>query len=169
MTAEARAQQGLAPGGKAEPEPAPAELHPLSPIGPTPAAPKKESVAELMPPPEPVVTREQIRRSVRRSQMPPWRVKVEDWLEQAHEHPFAEVGAAVGIGLIAGLASRMVHRRPEEVSPKEHLQLGAKGLATAGASAFVALRPWIKKRLSAKALHHAAEMVQKRASRLARG
>jgi membrane protein len=133
----------------------------LEPERPTPAIPPKETLEPLLASapeiePEPAAT------VPRRSLYAPPQSKLEEWLEKANLHPFAEIGAAVGTGLVVGILSRMMERRPApELSAAEHLRIGAKEATAAGATALAALGPRIAREVNSKALKRKAREVKK--------
>ncbi len=156
-----RAEEGMEPKGANQSSPrgtgvaaVKAELHPLSDNDEkVPSWPVKESVATFMEP-------------VRTSFLPPPRARyqapespTQDLMRYAREHPFAELGAAVGAGLVLGLVSRFMERRPA-LDAGEHFRRGAKVAAAAGAAAFADASPRFKKAMSAKELKKAARAMK---------
>ncbi len=144
---------------KSEGSPVGEALHPDRAV---PATPAKESLEPLLanaamqqPPSTDGIPR--------RSLYAPRQSKLEELVEKANLHPFAEFGAAVGTGLVMGLLSRMLERRPaEELTATEHFRVGAKAATAAGASALAALGPRIARQVDSKAMKRTAKEVKKR-------
>lgn len=107
-------------------------LHPVpavsQPLVPAAAQPTKETLL-------PILRQGQVREPLRpRPRIPP-RTVVEHLrreLDELHAHPIAEVGAALGVGLAAGLISRLFQRHPPALTPADHLRMGARGAAEDG-------------------------------------
>ena len=131
-----------------------AELHPLSDDDARkPEHPVKESVAPLMAdesthfsPPE---------RARYTSPVSP----VKEFAERSHQNPLAEVGAAVGAGLVLGLLSRFFDQRPA-MGASEHFTKGAKVAAAAGVTAMAAAGPKLRKAASSKELKKAGRQIR---------
>jgi membrane protein len=167
VTPHERARQGMEPHTGAETPvfaaaKIPAEPSPLAENAIPFAQPAKETLVPLMEvEPPPVVPAAVVWEAPRG----PVREKVSDWVETANRHPFAEVGAALGFGLLVGLISRVLERpNAPELSAKDHFRLGAEATAAAGATALAGLGPWLKRRMKsgAKKARSAAVIAQKR-------
>ena len=124
------------------------ELHPLHTDKTPPTRPDKETLAPLMGP----ITRGYAPPAPERYRPPT--PPGQEWVERVHERPFAELGAAVGAGLVLGLLSRFIERRPA-LGASEHFRLGAKVAAAAGVAALAGAGPRLKKAVTAKELKKA--------------
>lgn len=117
-------------GGTAPLPPAPvhAEPDPLNPhLIPRPY-PSRETLQPLL---------RQSRRRTRpdlSAPIPPRTVPehVRALIERLHAHPIAEVGAALGVGLAAGVISRFFEKKERVYTAGEHLRLGAQSAAEEG-------------------------------------
>lgn len=151
----------------------PVQPHPLTPEAAVPALPMKESLAPLL------VTPHLEHEVLRATRLPrahfPARpaTPLAEWLAAAHEHPVAEIGAALGVGLLAGLVSRLLDRpaAPLQLSAGEHFQQGARKTAVAGGSLLFAGTTWLARHLSQRNLNRygneASEQARKAVRRLA--
>jgi membrane protein len=131
------------------------EPDPLHPDAPVPSLPMKESLAPLLA--TTMVPAEAIRpvRPVR-IQRSGW----EGWLDIAREHPAAQVGAALGVGLLAGAISRAMDKQTPAMSATEHFAEGSRKTVDAGRSLFAVAVAWAARHLTKTALRHYAETAQ---------
>jgi hypothetical protein len=79
------------------------------------------------------------------------------WLEIAKTNVFAQIGGALGVGLVLGTISRMTERR-EEVSATDHFRLGGKAAALAGAALLAKYGNRLSKNVNADTIAKAASM-----------
>jgi hypothetical protein len=84
------------------------------------------------------------------------------WVAVLQRHPGAEIGAALGLGLILGTVSRMADSRSRNLGPAEHFRLGAKGAAIAAAAIAAKLGANIAKKVNPKRVRRAAEHTAER-------
>ncbi len=127
-SANAESTELACPGG-AQPVPASAvkptvDPSPLSPDARPPQVPERETLApmiarNLVPDPE---VRRRIEEEAALARTPAGFLKV--WLKRADDHPVAELAAAVGVGVLAGIVSRLMEQK--EISAADHFRLGAK-------------------------------------------
>lgn len=137
-----------------------AELHPLSDDDVRkPERPVKESVAPLM-------TAESPRYApIEKPRYAPPASPFEEYNERAKDNPLAELGAAVGAGLVLGLLSRFFEQRPA-MSASEHLSKGAKVAAAAGITAMAGAGPRLRKAASSKELKKAQREIRSKVGTL---
>jgi membrane protein len=122
-----------------------AEPSPLHPDDPVPALPMKESLAPLLVSPEveSLVLREsRLPRQIARP-MPEPGNRWEQWMQVVRDHPAAQIGAAVGVGLVAGTISRMLERRTPTMTAPEHFAQGSRKTAQAGQAMLATLAGWM--------------------------
>lgn len=176
VTPEERAEQGLEPdivphpsaaaamagrepntgvksGGSRKKE-FPADRSPLSQREHTPKTPPKERIAPL----RAHAASASMHEELAEQEVTPAVSERRSWLQAVHENPFTEIGAALGLGLLMGMISRAQEaRRGKDLSPGEHLRIGAKAAAIAGATAIANFGPKLSRRMRPKAMKEAAE------------
>ncbi|HEV7403858.1 MAG TPA: YihY/virulence factor BrkB family protein [Chthoniobacteraceae bacterium] len=128
--------------------------NPLYPNDPVPSLPMKESLA-------PILATTMIEPRVLRTRpLPPRVVRIPHragWLEVVREHPGAQIGAAVGVGLLIGAVSRVLDRRAPTLSAGEHFAEGSRKTVAAGRSLLAVGVAWAARHLTKKALRGYAE------------
>lgn len=131
------------------------EPHPLHPDDPVPAVPMKESLAPILAATleEPLV--------LRTKPLPVRPVpRPEGWLEVVREHPVAQLSAAMGVGLVIGIVSRVLERRAPALSAADHFAEGSRKTVTATRSLLALGAAWVAKHLTKRALREYGERAQ---------
>lgn len=150
----------------ASPE-AESQTSPLRPDGPSPSKPRKERLA-------PLIAEADEDRFGDLTMGEPTVHSVgptPSLIDRVHANPIAEMGAAIGVGLVLGIISRLADRR-RDVGATEHLRLGTKAAALAGAAMLAKAGADLRRNVTPakirRAAGHAATRVRDEGARLAR-